>query len=53
MPLTALQMRGGVTDPAHVLSQMLLRWVTESMKVNENAVAEAQLSCLCDSCRVA
>ena len=32
MPLAALQKRSGVVDLVHVLSQMMMRWVTESMK---------------------
>jgi hypothetical protein len=32
MPVAALQKRGGVIDLVHVLSGMLMRWVTESMK---------------------
>ena len=32
MPLASLKKRGGVIDLVHVLSQMLMRWVTESMK---------------------
>jgi hypothetical protein len=32
MPLAALRTRGGVIDLVHVLSQMLMRWVTLSMK---------------------
>jgi hypothetical protein len=31
MPVAALRKRGGVIDLVHVLSQLLMRWVTESM----------------------
>jgi hypothetical protein len=33
MPLAVLRKRGGVIDLVHVLTQMMMRWVTDSMKI--------------------